>query len=162
MKKKNYVLIKSFVAAILLTDCGGANVSEISNSKSKIVIIQHNPPLTFKIESIRKGEDHDARFGDNSETKIIFQINGIAIDSDIEIGIGEAFNIKDSVNGIDAIANVSGEISEKYYTAGFENDTSVYVLKRKIENGEDKIVWKKIYGKYASSEWSLINCIGDC
>jgi hypothetical protein len=58
MKKKNFVLIKSFVATILLTDCGGANVSKISNSKSKIVIIQHNPPLTFKIESIRKGEGH--------------------------------------------------------------------------------------------------------
>ena len=157
MKKYNLIISALLVIASFITSCGGEDISQKTEIENKTVIKKEKPSLTFKIELIKKGEDLADRFGDNSETKVLFKIDGKDIDSDIDIGIGEAFNEGDS-----ATAFISGEIYEKGYFAKLINDTTVSFHKTIMENGDQKEVWEKFYEYNSASGWKLKKCVGDC
>ena len=170
MNSVNLILILN--ATILVAGCMSSTISEKNETASNNIIKKQKPSLTFEIELIKKGEELDARFGDNSETKVLFKIDGKEIDSDFEIGIGEALNNADSTNNSEATAFVTGEFSEKSYYAKYVNDSTFSVLKIRLEENnnpdaptrfaEPIEVWTRFYEYNPASGWRLKDCIGDC
>ena len=124
-------------------------ISELRTKKEVVV--------TFQEEVVSVAKDQDERFGNDSQTCLIFCIDGIKIDKYCDYGVA---TISNDINQVTAW--LSSENLEKYFTAGITDSNNVTVVKIVLTNEGEREIWARKYHLSQNGKWSITECVGDC
>ena len=124
-------------------------ISELRTKKEVVV--------TFQEEVVSVAKDQDERFGNDSQTCLIFCIDGIKIDKYCDYGVATISNDITPVT-----AWLTSENLEKYFTAEIVDSNNVNVLKIVLTNEGEREIWARKYHPSQNGKWAITECIGDC
>lgn len=113
--------------------------------------------VTFRDEVVSVAKDQDERFGNDSQTCLIFCIDGIKIDKYCDYGVATISNDITPVT-----AWLSSENLEKYFTAEIVDSNNVTVVKIVLTNEGEREIWARKYHLSQNGKWAITECIGDC
>jgi hypothetical protein len=113
--------------------------------------------VTFQEEVVSEAKDQDERFGNDSQTCLIFCIDGNKIDKYCDYGVATISNDITPVT-----AWLSSENLEKYFTAEIVDSNNLTVVKIVLTNEGERKIWARKYHLSQNGKWAITECIGDC
>lgn len=125
---------------------------QISEFRTKKEVV-----VTFQEEIVSVATDQNERFGNDSQTCLIFCIDGIKIDKYCDYGVA---TISNDITPITAW--LSSENLEKYFTAEIVDSNNVTVVKIVLTNEGEREIWARKYHLSQNGKWAISGCIGDC
>jgi hypothetical protein len=135
--------------AIACDDSGAS--TEASNTANDM------PTIVFIVKDLKGNTLQGGTLGNNSETELIFSIDGKQIDSFYEFGVVEI--AKDDNGNFGAY--YSSDMSQVTINSEIINDKHIILSKTLFFDGENRTIWTRKYNKSRGS-WELSKCEGEC
>ena len=137
------------------------NGSQISHSEEKTAITTETkeslPKLSFEVKILSKSNLQDGTHGDNSETELIFNIDGATEDSFNEFGAAE---IETDENG-NIHAYYASDLSQNTISSEIIDGNTILLSKVLFFDGEERSIWSRTYTK-SNGKWDMSKCEGEC
>jgi hypothetical protein len=137
------------------------NESQMSNSQEKTAITSETkeslPKVSFEVKILSKNNLQEGTHGDNSETELIFNIDGAKVDSFKEFGTVE---IETDENG-NVHAYYASDLSQNTISSEIIDGNTILLSKVLFFDGEERSIWSRTYTK-SNGKWDKSKCEGEC
>jgi hypothetical protein len=137
------------------------NDSQISHSQEKTAITfetkESLPKVSFEVKILSKNNLQQGTHGDNSETELIFKIDGAKVDSFQEFG---AVEIETDENE-NVHAYYASDLSQNTISSEIIDGNTILLSKVLFFDGEERSIWSRTYTK-SNGKWELSKCEGEC
>lgn len=115
------------------------------------------PTIIFIVKDLKGNLLQEGTQGDNSETELIFSIDGKQIDSFYEFGVVELLKDKNGNFG----AYYASDMSQVTINSEIIDDANIILSKTLFFEGEERAIWTRKYVK-SNNSWNLSKCEGEC
>lgn len=115
------------------------------------------PTIILIVKDLKGNLLQEGTQGDNSETELIFSIDGKQIDNFYEFGVVEILKDKNGNFG----AYYASDMSQVTINSEIIDDANIILNKTLFFEGEERAIWTRKYGK-SNNSWKLSKCEGEC
>jgi hypothetical protein len=146
-----------FIAGVVSISCNPQSKSISQNNSQTTEVNQVLPKVSFEVKVLKGNNLQEGTHGDNSETELIFSIDGVKVDSFLEFGNAL---IENDENG-NPIAYYSSDLSQVTISTEIIDGNKIVLSKTLFFDGEERRIWTRIYTK-SNDTWKMSECEGEC